>query len=1343
MSENVVDRQNDAVTRLELVRRVVRQWSAELTDLGARNNLLVFRNLKRGTLSLKETETKAQSSLLQNRTVRLSALFPDPEARADALQRARVIYAKSKENFEERGLETLHLACGLAKWENSRGAWIPSAPVLLRPARLKPLGAGLDDFELSLEGDMELNQSLVQVLKFDFSLNIDQNELLDLIDGVIDEHWELQAAYDWLDGVSNRVPGFGIDTALALGNFAYAKLPMVRDLEGSIEQLAEHDLIAAVAGDEQARASIQRTIPDDNTVPRPDQIPPRDEFLVLDADSSQSFAINAAIAGENLIIKGPPGTGKSQTIANLIASLISRGKTVLFVAEKRAAIDAVLKRLSHEHLSDLVLDLHGGATSRRSFANAIGETLNALRFVEKVDPTSEHRRLVRRRNELNTYAASLHETREPWNVTPYEIHERLLRVEPDADLDVRFRDDTLDRLDDESFESVCEDLAAYVRLGGFTLTPEREPWASANISTPQEAADAWNLVDHLRRTAFPELLRRLTDASERTALRPCNSMTDWEDRLELLEDCAETLTVFTPQIFDLDLRLAVIELEPASRKGIGPLLAMLTSSVYRRARRTVSACANSPVGTNRDLLASVIAAAEVSARWPGVREGCSGLPNDLTEIGELFERVRENLEELGQTLVLDGVVAGAGVVEGITSLLGRLTADRSTLIKLPELARLKSRLLTAGLAELLDALCERGTDAPASLRALECAWLRSILDRLMFTDARYGGFDGTSHEHVVEEYSLADREHTQSTASRILRICAERATAARENHPDQARLLLHQSNLKKRHMPVRDIVAQAPDVLLALKPCWAMSPLVVSQILPPRTMFDVTIFDEASQVTPADAVTSIFRARQVVVAGDEHQLPPTAFFLSGTDEEEDEDELPLVPTSVPVGTVGFESILDALNSQLRFRMLEWHYRSRDERLIAFSNAHIYGRMLTTFPSSSHAPCLSHVHVQGPGGETNSPSAEVDAVVELVLDHARTRPNESLGVIAMGTKHAHRVEEALRQRLREDPSFNDFFDEAREEPFFVKNLERVQGDERDAIILSVGYGKNDRDQLAYRFGPLNLEGGHRRLNVAITRAKNRGILVSSFSSHDMDPERLKSEGMKLLRQYLQYCESGASNLGDRTLVRPPMNAFELDVQQTLQRKGLRLTPQYGTSGYWIDFVVQHPKQPGRLVLAIECDGAMYHSSPSARDRDRLRQEQLERLGWTFHRIWSTEWFHKKDDAVAKVLAAYNRALAKTVDERPPVAPSKPAPRQSANGKSRGARPRCPPGWSIDEYSSEQLIEMAAWIESDEVLRTHDDLLAELIQELGFQRRGTKIVLRLSDAISRARARKRRG
>jgi very-short-patch-repair endonuclease len=415
--------------------------------------------------------------------------------------------------------------------------------------------------------------------------------------------------------------------------------------------------------------------------------------------------------------------------------------------------------------------------------------------------------------------------------------------------------------------------------------------------------------------------------------------------------------------------------------------------------------------------------------------------------------------------------------------------------------------------------------------------------------------------------------------------------------------------------------------------------------LPAARLFDVVIFDEASQIVPADAIPSIMRGHQIVVAGDDRQLPPTNFFrqVGDADEEGNEDDESLVSFGA-----GFESVLDALRPLLPTAPLVWHYRSRDERLVAFSNTRIYGGALTTFPGVLRDDCLRHVVVaQGPQpGQEVSVDAEVAKVVDLILEHARTRPSESLGVIALGIRHAERIDAALRATLAElvdsdNPGLEAFFAEDVPEPFFVKNLERVQGDERDAIILSIGYGKHRDGRMRYQWGPLLRDGGERRLNVAATRAKHRLTLVSSFSGHDVDPERVTKAGARLLAEYLDYASSGGSAPEASGVAE--LNSFEADVRDRLAAAGITVVPQYGVGGYRVDFAATHPLDAGRMVLAIEADGASYRESGSVRDRDRLRGEHLQRLGWKYHRLWSTNWFQDPEAEVAKLQKAYSQAV----------------------------------------------------------------------------------------------------
>lgn len=1319
-------------------------------------NLLNYRDLKQGTLDLTSADPQALRGLLAGKEMKLSSLFGGPEAREQSLRRLRTVHNKAKENFEERGLETASVACGLATWDNQRAAWVPSAPVLLRRATVRALGAAQDEFGLALVDDMEVNPTLLHVLRVDFGCEFDHEALAQRVpDGSIDEPRELEEAYAWIsEQVGTRVPGFKVEPRVVLANFAYAKLPMVRDIESALDELVAHPLIAAIAGDEESKEMVREQGPGPDAIPRPDQVPLADEFLVLDADSSQNYAINSVIAGQSLMIKGPPGTGKSQTIANLIASLVARGQKVMFVAEKRAAIEAVTKRLQQHGLADLVLDLHGGVSSRRAFAASVGQALASSRTAPRLDNHAELGYVERRRDELNTYVRRLHEKREPWGLSVYEVRAELLALD-DAQDPIRFRGAAIEALGKEAAERAQQDLAEYARLGGLALATSGSPWAQAPVVSAEEVQQAHSALDQLRRYAYPTARSLLERASAGTGLPGDGTVAGWSARVELWSSVQKTLSVFRDAVYSLDLDAVCESLAPAERGVLARLTAALGSAKYKAARDQLrSSRADGRKLRARQLLACAEAAREQSRQW--ARLGGQGVPGSPVETAECAAAFASLLEELGRLERWTGKSALAKMrTAELHELLDALDADLATLVKLPELRRLEMSLTAAGLGELLDGLRARQASEEPAVRKFRYAWLMSVLEHISLADVVVGAFTAEKHEKAVEEFKQGDHYHIETVPARVRRKAAEAAVAALDEFKEQAALVQHQAALRRRHMPVRDFVRNAADVLLALKPCWAMSPLMVSQLLPPKPYFDVVVFDEASQVQPADAVPAILRGKQLVVAGDEKQLPPTAFFVSGGAEEDDQaaDETgPLM-----AGTKGFESILDALSPLVRFRVLQWHYRSRDERLIAFSNAHFYDRMLTTFAGVGGDQVLRYVPVpHDPSAETNSPTPEVNAVVDLILEHARERPQESLGVIAMGMKHAQRVEERLRQRLRAEPELEgqlgQFFDESREERFFVKNLETVQGDERDAVILSIGYGRNARGDLVYRFGPLLTEGGERRLNVAVTRAKSRLTLVSSFSYRDMDPERSSAEGVKLLRQYLQYVESDGTNLGDVVIEKPALNPFEVDVRDTLARRGLKLTAQYGTSGYWIDFAVQHPSQPGRYVLAIECDGATYHSSESARDRDRLRQEQLERLGWCFHRIWSSEWFYNKEAALEKVLEAYEKALGANDghahQSRPearllstPTGTSgatqqtgqPPAPATARNG----ARPLVVRGQPIHAYSDSELVRVLRWVESDDHLRTEDELLEEMMHELGFQRRGRNVVARLTAVIAQYR------
>lgn len=421
-----------------------------------------------------------------------------------------------------------------------------------------------------------------------------------------------------------------------------------------------------------------------------------------------------------------------------------------------------------------------------------------------------------------------------------------------------------------------------------------------------------------------------------------------------------------------------------------------------------------------------------------------------------------------------------------------------------------------------------------------------------------------------------------------------------------------------------------------------MSPLSVSTFLAPNSVhFDVVIFDEASQIFPQDAIGAIYRASQLIVVGDSRQMPPSNFFNTST-EAEDSD--------VESGDVtDFESILDLCSTSMQQLRLRWHYRSRYEQLITFSNRNFYDSDLVTFPSSkADAPGIGvdYYHADGVfDRKTHTNRKEAEFVVDLIYQNIEKYPNRSLGVVAFSVAQQNLIDKLLSKRRQSSPEKEFFFKNEGTEPFFIKNLETVQGDERDTIIFSIAYGIDAQGRLLHNFGPLNRMGGERRLNVAVTRAKCNIQLVSSMHHTDIDLKRTSAEGAKLLRNYLDYAENGNIAL-ERGISVSPFEQFdsdfELEVYDYLQSKGFSVDTQVGCSGFRIDLGLKRPNSSD-YVLAIECDGATYHSSQNARDRDRLRQEILERMGWKFYRIWSTDWFRNKSVEQLRLLEAATDAI----------------------------------------------------------------------------------------------------
>ena len=557
-----------------------------------------------------------------------------------------------------------------------------------------------------------------------------------------------------------------------------------------------------------------------------------------------------------------------------------------------------------------------------------------------------------------------------------------------------------------------------------------------------------------------------------------------------------------------------------------------------------------------------------------------------------------------------------------------------------------------GLNAFVNLAGEREIESGLLVNALSKAWYLHVLSTAETERPILRTFEGSIHSNRIVEFDTLDRNYLELNRRRVL-----------SKHWDglgsvgaigQGGVLYREFAKKTRHKPVRVLISEAGNAIQAIKPVFMMSPLSIATYLPPGSVkFDLVVFDEASQVKPVDALGALMRADQAVVVGDRKQLPPTRFFdrAMGSDEYDDEED-----ESV---TGDLESVLSLFGQRnAPSRMLKWHYRSRHESLINVSNQEFYENRLVVFPSPDHGKQVSGLrHHYLPDtvydrARSRTNREEALAVAKSVMDHAQTNPDMTLGVAAFSNAQRGAIEDALEKLRDEDRSCEEFFASHAHEPFFVKNLENVQGDERDVIFISVGYGRDSNGNVAMNFGPLNQDGGERRLNVLISRAKHRCEVFSNLRAQDIRVEHGGAFGVRALKTFLEYAETGV--LSDIAVPsgRDFGSPFQESVASKLRSFGYQIDEEIASGGRFIDLAVVDPATPGHYVLGIECDGATYHSSRTARERDRIREDHLRDLGWKLHRIWSTDWFRNPERELERARQAIDSALAGEKEERKP-------------------------------------------------------------------------------------------
>jgi very-short-patch-repair endonuclease len=1257
-------------------------------------------------------------------------------AEADLEGRLTDLYRASRLAFEEGGANILYLCLGFLKWTPIDGAGSYRAPLILVPVSLerKSVRSG---FRLKLhEDDARFNPTLLQMLRQDFELSAPKldGELPRDGSGIdVAEVWRIVQRH------VKAIKGWEVAEQVVLATLSFTKYLMWKDLVDRTDDLKRNPIVRHLidtpthtyegsSGDFIDPASLD------------DAVDPAELFAPLSGDSSQLAAVVAAQRGKDFVLFGPPGAGKSQTIANMISNCLAHGKSVLFVSQKTAALEVVRRRLHNIGLGGYCLEVHSTKAQKSSVIEQLATAWRERGGADEESWAAANAELKTKRDELNRLVSALHRRRGN-GMTAYEAFGRVVADRgslPDVGLSwqtgVDHNPQTLSAL-----RAACSDLGTAMLAVG---DPSKHPLRGIEQTkwTPAWAQEAQALIDSLQAAVLQ--LRAVTEAfvvsiglgqqtrglAELLELQTLGALLTRPEAAEgafgalLLAD--ESSDRLHRALHDLKevvnrARAATRELNAeyapeAARLDLAQLQrdwaeACAANFLFREGKKSKLRLllkpyckGEPPQEIGRDLvglqrLAGIMAEAErLKPAFAGLERLWRGVDTDIPRLDRMMalaKDTREAIRAFGTetddaawlrehvTLLLTDyphlfAPGGAArkdfeaVQEGWAAtwaaivklgccvelddpqrlleprpdwdedLIQRTSRWKANILKAPEWAKWRAAAIAgknAGLGSLIEAI-EAGAVTTKTIQPIfEFSYARWFAEKIVNEDEVLSSFLAVQHEAVIEAFVAAD-QRVSELSKQIVRARLGGSIPSQTNFgadPEWG-TLARETKKKAQHMPLRQLFGRIPTVLTRLTPCVMMSPLSIAQYLPPDARpFDVVIFDEASQIQVWDAIGAIARGNQAIIVGDPEQLPPTAVGERAADGDGDDDGA-VLPSQ--------QSILDeCLASNIPNMQLKWHYRSRYESLIAFSNAKYYRGELITFPSPvTRDDAVRYVHVEGgvyERGASKTNRKEARAVVDEVVRRLKTSPH-SIGVVTFNGEQQRLIENLLDQERRSDPSLERFFDRSQTtEPILVKNIENVQGDERDVIIFSIAVGPDKDGRVTAQISSLNGAGGHRRLNVAVTRARRELLVFATLRPEQIDLGRTNAKGVVDFKHFLEFAQNGARAIAESFAPtgRETESPFEAAVKRALEAKGWEVHPQIGVSFFRIDLGVVHPDHPGRYLAGVECDGASYHRSATARDRDRLREWVLTDLGWTIRRIWSTEWWMDAASALDKLHA----------------------------------------------------------------------------------------------------------
>lgn len=1356
-------------------------WKNRLIDVSARNPLLYFRftthdgKPKSHFVGLPELDGAEIDKLLQGKALKLTAqvrthldlpvhekkaepLPPEPEADtariayletvADAeippetrpedpwlghlhdlqqhsgewnlAQRNRVLYNlrnRDRNAEQEMGLNVLYLSYGFLKWRQRPEDPFAYSPLFLIPMDLDKQGTLQPQYSLMLDEDENVVFNPTLRLYLQQSFGLDLSALVEKYDEENPRSADLEAQLQLLrEALSSRPDWEVLAPEPVLAIFHFANLILYKEMEAWGTEMEAHPLIARFCDHQPLQQPDFRPA---REIDR--QLPALDGLQVIDADGSQVEAIQAAKDGISFVLDGPPGTGKSQTIVNMIAALVAQGKKVLFVSQKKAALDVVYFRMAQVGLADLCLDLHDHHQSNKIFIEGLATAWQALEESQlHPPPTGLFERLERLKKQLNSYADQINQ--QPGNLpwTLHELYAQAASVSQSPVLNFHLHDPL--SYNAQKLQDIAEVLQRLGRQEAVYRQTQTHPWRQLKRHEPfsqlgreafeqrwqkllqqtqtlLELADRWQHLSGL--PPFEDLAQWQSGQPWRTLLQKVPDLppswlqqdpetlkeqlqADQQQCQKLSQAWSESLQYLRPEISARNLELIADGLTRFEKTGIWKAFLPAWYAFKKQLAQHFYAEEQAQYDLSRvrsDLTAYQELCAEREAwlkaehpaaeRFAGWETDWQTLGTDLSWLEHLCQLAP--LNDTLKALLLNPeqqqhLLACAAEIDStwqaLQDSIKALNTDwpLSAETRLQELlqcaqtqqaawdqldawiayAGVRENLLQLGLKPFLEALLAQ----PLPPEQLEDAFMQRFY--LLCIDAaeqnwpELRSFVAADQIQRIHDFSELDREAFALNRQRVMQAHLQTYRQhARQIPPDQISTLRKLAAQKRPRKRIRWLLKQLRNLILEIHPCWMMSPLSVAQFIElekgqPTTLFDTVIFDEASQIYPEDGLCAIFRGKQLIVAGDPLQMPPTSVARAFMDpgESEDEDDI----------GADYESVLDLAATIMRRRRLMWHYRSRFEELINPSNTHIYSGDLITFPRAERPlqdPVRFHYVAEGVFHQRkNQPEAEavVKRLIELFKAAQAQDEPLSVGIIAMGLGQQDCIRDAIQTMQLEDPSLERFFDEDGEhEPLFIKNLENVQGDERDIILLSVGYGKNPDGKFFQRFGPINQQVGHRRLNVAFTRARRQVEIFASFHYHEMKIRPTSSAGVRFLRDYLRFAETGhldSSAQGQQALL--PLSPIAETLTQRLLEAGHTVHNQLGASRYRLELAVVDPRDPRHYVLGIESDGPMYQLAQTARDRDRLRSQVLQHGGWELSRIWSRDWWQNPEALVQHTL-----------------------------------------------------------------------------------------------------------